>query len=197
MIERHLGSPSLQVVFSVESHGCFSICAADFLSPGSTASMPFKKSTKIGTSACGMSFGFRRISSLPSISERRDAGESFGMRSRFPDEKGQRVRTKHLEHKWISFLLPPMSSKIADSLEYETPPPQTPTSSPHSSTPPQSNPSAPPPPRTTPSSPSSATGPTPPTSPRRNPHNPPPSTTHRNSNSANSPSSPLHASPRT
>jgi hypothetical protein len=78
------------MAFFIVSHGCFNICAADFLSSGSIASMPSKKSTKIGTSACGMSFGFRRTSSLPSMSERRDAGESFGIRRRFP-MKGQHV----------------------------------------------------------------------------------------------------------
>lgn len=40
-----------------------------------------------GTSAFGISFGLRRTSFSPSINESRDAGESFGIRSKLPDEE--------------------------------------------------------------------------------------------------------------
>lgn len=70
--------------FYIASHGCWSISAADFLSSGSTASMPSKKFTNTGTSACGMSVGLWVIPTWPSIRERRVVGFSMGMRRRFP-----------------------------------------------------------------------------------------------------------------
>ena len=89
---------------SIAIHGCFSIFAADFLAPGSIASMFSKKSMKIGAPFCGMSFGLRRIPSLPSIREWRLTGESFGIRSKFPDERSACLKERLKREQVLSLI---------------------------------------------------------------------------------------------